>query len=151
VLERARDVVALVGDGWRAELLVERDVAALGAERRLDRVGHGVDAVLELLACVVSEDELLWHIPLPLVLDLGEDVLLTQDEKLLVVELEFRARVLLEEDPVPLLELHGDSLTRVGVPVAGSDREDLPLLGLLLRGVRQIDPGLGLLFAIERL
>ena len=38
---------AVVGDRRGAELLVEDDVAALGAEGDLDRVGEGVDAVLE--------------------------------------------------------------------------------------------------------
>ena len=38
---------AVVGDRGRAELLVEDDVATLGAEGDLDGVGEGVDAVLE--------------------------------------------------------------------------------------------------------
>ena len=46
-LDLTRDRDAVVGDGGRAELLVEDDVAALGAERHLDRVGYGVDAGLE--------------------------------------------------------------------------------------------------------
>src|SRR5688500_7458927 len=87
----------------------------------------------------------------PLVLDLGEDVLLIENEKLLVVELEFGACVLLEEDAVPLLKLNGDALSGVGMPVAGSDGENFPLLGLLLRGVRQNDPALGDLLALEGL
>ncbi len=43
-LDVARDRHAVVGDGGRAELLVEDDVAALGADRHLDRVGELVDA-----------------------------------------------------------------------------------------------------------
>src|SRR3546814_14527965 len=37
----------IVGDGGRAPLLVQHDVAALGAKRHLDRVGPGVDARTE--------------------------------------------------------------------------------------------------------
>ena len=43
-LDVARDGDAVVGDRRRAELLVEDDVAALGAERHPDRVGEAVDA-----------------------------------------------------------------------------------------------------------
>ena len=50
VLERILEVDllgdgdAVLGDRGRAELLVEDDVASLGAERDLDRVGELVDA-----------------------------------------------------------------------------------------------------------
>ena len=40
----------------RAELLVEDDVAALGTERHLDRVGEAVDAPLERPASGLVED-----------------------------------------------------------------------------------------------
>ena len=46
-LDVARDRHAVIGDRRRAELLVEDDVAALGAERHLDRVGELVYAALE--------------------------------------------------------------------------------------------------------
>ena len=49
-LDLASDRDAVVGDRRGAELLVEHDVAALGAERHLDRVGDRVDAGLERLA-----------------------------------------------------------------------------------------------------
>ena len=45
-LDLLGDGDAVVGDGRRAVLLVERDVAALRAERGLDGVGEGVDALL---------------------------------------------------------------------------------------------------------
>ena len=48
-LDLLGDGDAVVGDGRGAELLVERDVAALGAERGLDRVGEGVDALFQRL------------------------------------------------------------------------------------------------------
>ena len=46
-LDLAGDRDAVVGDRRRAELLVEHDVAALRAEGHLDRVGDGVDPVLQ--------------------------------------------------------------------------------------------------------
>ena len=46
-LDLLGDGHAVVGDRGRAELLVEDDVAALGAERDLDGVGQSVDAALE--------------------------------------------------------------------------------------------------------
>ena len=46
-LDLTSDRYAVVGDGGGAELLVDHDIAALGAERDLDRVRDGVDAVLE--------------------------------------------------------------------------------------------------------
>src|SRR5438132_7962273 len=81
-------------------------------------------------------------------LDEREDVLFAEDQELLVIELELGPRVLLEQDPVAFLELDLDPLAGVGVAVAGTDGEDLALLGLLLRGVRQDDPALRHLLAL---
>src|SRR2546423_4425135 len=86
---------------------------------------------------------------LSLRLDDREDVLLAEDQELLVVELEFGAGVLLEQDAIAFLELDRDARAGVGVAIAGTDREDLALLGLLLRGVRQDDPALRHLLALE--
>src|SRR6185295_10763253 len=49
-LDLTGDGHAVVRDRGSTELLVEDDVAAARAERHLDRVGHGVDALLERLA-----------------------------------------------------------------------------------------------------
>jgi hypothetical protein len=46
-LDLAGDRDAVVGDRWGAEFLVEDHVAALGAQRDLDRVGQSVDAPLQ--------------------------------------------------------------------------------------------------------
>ena len=46
-LDLAGDGDAVVGDGGSAELLVENDVAPLGAEGHLDGVRDGVNAVLK--------------------------------------------------------------------------------------------------------
>ena len=58
-LDLAGDGDAVVRDRRRSELLVEDDVAALRAERHLDRVGEGVDAPLERPARVLVELQLL--------------------------------------------------------------------------------------------
>ena len=58
-LDVASDGDAVVGDGRGAELLVEDDVAALGADRDLDGVGEAVDAALERATSGLVEDELL--------------------------------------------------------------------------------------------
>jgi hypothetical protein len=60
-LDLAGDGHAVVGDGGGAPLLVDDDVAALRAERHLDRVSERVDATLERLAGVVVEFQRLGH------------------------------------------------------------------------------------------
>ena len=60
-LDVAGDGDAIVGDGGRAELLVEDDVAALGTDRHLDGVGEAVDAALERTPGGVIENDLLGH------------------------------------------------------------------------------------------
>ena len=64
-LDVAGDRDAVVGDRGRAELLVEDDVAALGADRHLHRVGEPVDALLERPTSGLVEDELLGQCPCP--------------------------------------------------------------------------------------
>ncbi len=56
---------AVVGDGRRTPLLVEDDVAALGAERHLDGVGERVDATLQGAAGVLVELQDLGHLCAP--------------------------------------------------------------------------------------
>ena len=51
-LDLTSDGDTVVGDRRGAELLVKDDVAAARAERDLDGVGYGVDALLERLACL---------------------------------------------------------------------------------------------------
>ena len=60
-LDLARDGHAIIGDGRRAPLLVDDDIAALGAERHLDGIGEGVDAPLQRLAGGVVELQFLGH------------------------------------------------------------------------------------------
>src|SRR5206468_12369673 len=150
-LDLRSDRASAVVDGRRAGLLVQRDVAALQPERRRHGVRHDVGAVLALLACFVSKGQLLCHAYLPLFGDETEDVFLTENEKLLVVELEFGPGVLLEQNAITLFEIHRNALAGVGVAVAGSDSKDAALLGLLLGGVRQDDPALRDFLTLEGL
>ena len=82
----------------RAELLVEDDVAALGAEGDLDRVGQLVDAAQDRLPRLLAVHNLFCHVVLsPYLLsafvgcaafDDGEDFVLAHDEVLLAIELD---------------------------------------------------------------
>ena len=54
-LDLLGDGDAVLGDPRRAEALVEDDVAALGAEGHLDRVGEDVDAAQDALAGVARK------------------------------------------------------------------------------------------------
>ena len=67
--------------------------------------------------------------------------ILAEDEVLLAVDLDVRARVLAEEHAIARLDVHGD-LGAVLEDLAVSDGDDLALLGLLLGGVRDDDPAL---------
>ena len=60
-LDLTGDGHAVVGDGRGAELLVQHDVAALGTQGHLDRVGELVDAALEGATSGLVEDQLLGH------------------------------------------------------------------------------------------
>src|SRR5919197_2254752 len=82
--------------------------------------------------------------------DDGEDVLLADDQELVVIELELGPGVLAVEDLLPDLDVHRLALAVVE-DAARADGEDLALLGLLLRGVRQDEAALRHLFARRRL
>ncbi len=53
-----RDGDAVLGDGRRAEFLVDDDVAALGPERHLDGAGEELDAAQDFLTSGLVEEEL---------------------------------------------------------------------------------------------
>ena len=65
-LDLLGDGHAVVGDGRRAELLLEDDVAAFRAERDLDGVGELVDAGGEAVTGFLVETDLLSHARNPL-------------------------------------------------------------------------------------
>src|SRR5262249_46691845 len=56
-----RDGDAVLGDGWRAEFLLDDHVAALGAESDLYGISQQVDAAENRLAGLFSVNNLLCH------------------------------------------------------------------------------------------
>src|SRR3954470_14386721 len=72
-----------------------------------------------------------------LLLELGQDVGLTEDEQLFAVDPDLRAAVLGVQDLVALGDVERNALLALVVPLAITDGDDLALLGLLLRGVRE--------------
>ena len=60
-LDLLGDAHTIVGDGGRTPLLLEYDVAALGTERDLDRVGEDVHSSLEPAAGLLVESNQLRH------------------------------------------------------------------------------------------
>src|SRR5207249_3942452 len=65
-LDLADDRHAVVGDGRRAELLLEHHVAALRAKRDAYRLGNRVDALLEVLSRLNVECDCFRHMRSPL-------------------------------------------------------------------------------------
>src|SRR5206468_5092618 len=82
--------------------------------------------------------------------DDAENVLLTHDDVLDVVDRDLVARVLAEQDLVPGLHIEWDALA-VLVQLAGPDGDDGPFLWLLLGGVGDDDPALASLLFLESL
>src|SRR3954449_12332461 len=70
-LDLLGDAHTIVGDGGRAPLLLEDDVAALGAQRDLDRVGELVHPSLEPAAGLLVESNQLRHVCQRFLLRLG--------------------------------------------------------------------------------
>src|SRR5262245_50779763 len=81
---------------------------------------------------------------------LREDVALAEDLEFLAVHLDVGAAVLAVQDGVADLDREGDAVAVV-VELAGTGGDDLPLLRLLLGGVRQQDAAGGLLLGLSRL
>src|SRR6478672_7124594 len=82
--------------------------------------------------------------------DDGEDVAGGEDEVLLAAVLDLGAAVLAVDDTVADVDVERHAVALV-VDATGTDREDLALLGLLLRGVRNDEPGRGGLLGLEAL
>src|SRR6516165_6554769 len=85
-----------------------------------------------------------------LLLDDREHVAGREHQVLLARVLHFRAAVLAVQHHVADLDVDGDASALV-VETARAYREDLALLGLLLRGVRDNEPGRGDLLGFKRL
>src|SRR5258708_14485285 len=85
-----------------------------------------------------------------LLLDDREHVAGREHQVLLARVLHFGAAVLAVQHLVADADIERDALARV-VNTARANREDLALLGLLLRGVRDNQPGCGDLLCLKRL
>src|SRR5262249_18238230 len=80
--------------------------------------------------------------------DDGQDFIFAQDQVLLAVDLDVGPGILAEEDLVSGLDVQRQlGAVLEDLPVA--DRDDLALLGLLLRGVRDDDSSLDGLFLFD--
>ena len=125
-LDFLRDGYAVLGDGGRSELLLNYYVATLGAKRHFDCVGQAVDTRQKIAARLFAVCNVFSHI-LPLLvkdsllalafcfgdlgpLDYAEDVVLSHNQVLFVVQFDLVAGVLAEEDPVTFLDIQRDVL-----------------------------------------
>ena len=172
-LDLLGDGDAVLGDARRAVRLVEHDIAALGAERDLHRVGQDIDAadhagagvaaktyffrchgfysLFEMLGrCRPALRRLLLGDGDTWAFDDAHDVRLLHDQEILAVELDLRAGPLAEQDAVAFLDVerHDRALLVAG---ARADGDDLALHRLFLGGVRNDDAALGLAFFLDTL
>src|SRR5262245_13363522 len=85
-----------------------------------------------------------------LLLDHAEDLVLADDDQLDPIDLDLVAAVLAEQDAVTLLHIQRANDAFV-VGLSAADRHHLALGGLLLGGVGDDDPALGLLFTLNPL
>src|SRR3954449_1562709 len=85
-----------------------------------------------------------------LLLDLGKDVGLAQDQQVLAVDLDLGAAVLAVQDGVALRDVERNALVAVVVEAAIADGDDLAALRLLLGGVGEDDAAGGRLLLLDR-
>src|SRR5712671_4914676 len=157
-LDLLGDGHAVLGDARRAVRLVEHDIAALGPQCHLHRIGEDIDAAQHAVARVTVEPDFLgWHFSPPssnllrrlgLALDDPHDIAFLHDDHLFAVELDLGAGPLAEQHPVAGLDVERMELA-ILAPRARADGDDLALLGLLLGGVRDDDPAGGLFLLFE--
>src|SRR6266536_579122 len=149
-LDLLGDRHTIVGDGGRAPLLVEHDVATLGAECHPHHIGELVDTRLQRAPRLGVEQQLLWHWVSPdLLVDDGEHVAGGEDQVVLAAVLDLGAAVLGVDDGVADLDVerHPGAV----LEPARAHRDDLALLGLLLGGVGDDDARSGRLLALAGL
>src|ERR1700736_3955430 len=80
--------------------------------------------------------------------DDAKDVALLHDEEILPVNLDLRARPFAEQNLVTGLDIERCELATF-IAAAAPHRDDLAFLGLLLGGIGDDDPALGLFLAFE--
>ena len=161
-LDLLGDGHAVLGDGRRAEFLVDDDVAALGPEGHLDRTREKFDAAQDLLAGGFFENELFGRHSgknsgsgfwvqgsgFAVQVRIAEDVVLADEGVFLLLDLHLGAAVLADQHAVADLDFEGPDLA-VLVPLAGAEGDDLGLLRFFLGAVRDDDASADLLFFLE--
>ncbi len=150
-LDLLGDGHAVLGDARRAEGLVEHDVAPLGAEGDLDRVGQKIDAMDHPVAGVGPEFNVFGgHGPTGSLLEDSHHIGLAHDQKRLAVELDLRSRPLAIEDLIALLDV---GLLQLAVLAAGprSHGDYLALHRLFLCRIGNDDAAGGPLVLAQRL
>ncbi len=134
---------AVLGHGRGAELLVDHDVAPLGAEGHLDRLGESVNALLQLRASVHVEEEFLCCHCFSLQsigrgsAELGEDVRGLDDDDLISTHRVRRPAVLPVNHLVADLEV--DRHPRTLFDPARTDGDDFTHRRLFLGGVGDVE------------
>ena len=143
---------AVVRDGRGAEFAIDRHIAALRAQRRADRVGDHVHAVLQFAARFFRKNKLLCShgsLPPELTFDDRENVAFAQDEQFLAIHLDLGAGIFGEQYLVADLQIHGHTLAFF-VAVARTHRQNFAFLRLLFGGLWQDDPARSDLFLFDR-
>ena len=111
---------AVFGDGRRAEILVEHDVAALGSERDFHGVGENIDAFQDRVARIAIKFNyfschlfLLRILLKVLLLENAEDIVLAHDQMLFAIDIDFGAGIFSEQDPIVHLDVERGDLAVV--------------------------------------
>src|SRR6478672_2791421 len=160
---------AVLGHAGGAERLVEDDVAALGAERHLDRIVENVDTAEHAIAGIDAEFDFFGcHLSFSWIMDAGgegrlgglllggnvvedaHDVAFLHDQQVLAVDLDLGARPLAEQHAVTDLDVDRDQLAGF-VAASRADGDDFALGGLFLGSVGNDDAASGLLFCVDAL
>src|SRR6185436_13112342 len=116
--------------------LLQHHVAAARPQGHLDRVGEEVEALGDRLPSRLREYDFLGcHFRSLSLFDDRQHVVLAEDQVLGPVDLDVTARILVEEDLVPRLDLQLAERP-VLLELPGAHRDHQALLGLLLGGVR---------------
>src|SRR5688572_11417019 len=152
-----RDSDTIFRDLRRSELLVENNVAALGTQRDLYCICEEIDPAQNRLSGFFTMYDLFCcHCSLLLLsltagagaraLNNAENLILTKDQILLPVQLDFCSGILAKEDAVARLDLQGKHLACF-IALARAGSNDFRLLWLFLGCIRNDDSAAdGLLF-----
>src|SRR5271157_472799 len=143
---------AIMRDGRRAELAIYRHIAALWTERRADRVGDHVHAVLQFAARLFRKNKLLCShgsLPPELTYDYGENIAFAQDEQFLAIHLDLGAGIFGEQYLITDLHVHRNAFAFF-VAITRTCRQNFAFLRLLFGGLWQDDPAGSDLFLFDR-